>query len=194
MKTKPISNATATAVRAAGVEEEHLTVLRLSVEPPPDMAAREQARAELRERLGVGPDTAVLVTLGRLVRRKGVAWFVAQVLPHARRDVVHLVAGAGPAEDEDYQGVIAGGGGGREEGLLSLLRWESGVGGGNDGHGDMMAICPSRVSISESAFTSVYLLLNLRILDIFGARPLVFRWCAVGQDVMTLASPSSCLC
>jgi phosphatidyl-myo-inositol dimannoside synthase len=41
----------------------------------------------------------VLVTLGRLVRRKGVAWFVAQVLPHVRRDVVHLVAGAGPAED-----------------------------------------------------------------------------------------------
>lgn len=94
-----ISNATATAVRAAGVEEEHLTVLRLSVEPPPDMASRQQARAELRERLGVGPDTAVLLTLGRLVRRKGVAWFVAQVLPHSRRDVVHLVAGAGPAED-----------------------------------------------------------------------------------------------
>lgn len=94
-----ISNATATAVRAAGVEEDHLTVLRLSVEPPADMAPREQARRELRERFGVADDTAVLVTLGRLVRRKGVAWFVAQVLSHSRRDVVHLVAGAGPAED-----------------------------------------------------------------------------------------------
>jgi phosphatidylinositol alpha-1,6-mannosyltransferase len=94
-----ISNATATAVRAAGVEEDHLQVLRLSVSPPDDMAEREVARKELRERLGIGEDTAVLVTLGRLVRRKGVAWFVAQVLPHVDRDVVHLVAGAGPAED-----------------------------------------------------------------------------------------------
>jgi phosphatidyl-myo-inositol dimannoside synthase len=94
-----ISNATATAVRAAGVEEDHLEVLRLSVAPPDDMASRDVARKELRERLGIGEETAVLVTLGRLVRRKGVAWFVAQVLPHVRRDVVHLVAGAGPAED-----------------------------------------------------------------------------------------------
>ena len=94
-----ISNATATAVRAAGVAEDRLVVLRLSVAPPQDMEAREAARARLRERLGVGEDTAVLLTLGRLVRRKGVAWFVAQVLPHAERDVVHLVAGAGPAEE-----------------------------------------------------------------------------------------------
>ena len=93
-----ISNATATAVRAAGVGEDHLTVLRLSVAPPDDMESRVAARARLRERLGVGEDTAVLLTLGRLVRRKGVAWFVAQVLPHAERDVVHLVAGSGPAE------------------------------------------------------------------------------------------------
>ncbi|MFC3687768.1 glycosyltransferase family 4 protein [Aquipuribacter hungaricus] len=94
-----ISGATATAVRAAGVEEDRLVVLRLSVAPPAGMESREAARARLRERLGVGEDTAVLLTLGRLVRRKGVAWFVSQVLPRTSRDVVHLVAGAGPAED-----------------------------------------------------------------------------------------------
>ena len=94
-----ISGATATAVRAAGVEEDHLRVLRLSVEAPSDMAPREEARRELRERFGVPDGTAVLVTLGRLVRRKGVAWFVAQVLPAVRADVVHLVAGAGPAQE-----------------------------------------------------------------------------------------------
>jgi glycosyltransferase involved in cell wall biosynthesis len=94
-----ISNATATAVRAAGVEEDRLVVLRLSVAPPEDMESRDAARARLRRRIGVGEETAVLLTLGRLVRRKGVAWFAAQVLPFARHDVVHLVAGAGPAED-----------------------------------------------------------------------------------------------
>lgn len=94
-----ISNATATAVRAAGVQEDRLVVLRLSVAPPTDMEDREAARARLRQRLGVDEDTAVLLTLGRLVRRKGVAWFVGHVLPHTERDVVHLVAGAGPAAD-----------------------------------------------------------------------------------------------
>jgi phosphatidyl-myo-inositol dimannoside synthase len=97
-----ISDATARAVRAAGVEDDHLQVLRLSVSPPPDMSPREEARAELRRRFEVPDEAVVLVTLGRLVRRKGVAWFAAQVLPHVHRHerpVVHLVAGAGPAED-----------------------------------------------------------------------------------------------
>jgi len=94
-----ISNATATAVRAAGVEEDRLVVLRLSVAPPADMEDRDAARVRLRLRLGVGEETAVLLTLGRLVRRKGVAWFVAHVLPHTELDVVHLVAGSGPAQD-----------------------------------------------------------------------------------------------
>ncbi|MFC5380253.1 glycosyltransferase family 4 protein [Aquipuribacter nitratireducens] len=103
-----ISDATARAVRAAGVEDEHLRVLRLSVVPPDDMAPREVARAELRRRFDVPDDTVVLVTVGRLVRRKGVAWFAAQVLPAVTRPtpdrqdglrLVHLVAGAGPAED-----------------------------------------------------------------------------------------------
>ena len=57
-----ISNATATAVRAAGVQEDRLVVLRLSVAPPTDMEDREAARARLRQRLGVDEDTAVLLT------------------------------------------------------------------------------------------------------------------------------------
>jgi phosphatidylinositol alpha-1,6-mannosyltransferase len=67
------------------------------------MAPRDRARAELRERFEVPDDTVVLLTIGRLVRRKGVAWFAAQVLPGVTgvggRRCVHLVAGAGPAED-----------------------------------------------------------------------------------------------
>ncbi|WP_336923865.1 glycosyltransferase family 4 protein [Aquipuribacter sp. SD81] len=112
-----ISDATARAVRAAGVEDEHLRVLRLSVAPPSDMAPREEARAELRRRFDVPEDAVVLVTLGRLVRRKGVAWFAAQVLPHLVRErpVIHLVAGAGPAEDR-IQRVV------RSRGLGGVVR------------------------------------------------------------------------
>lgn len=114
-----ISDATARAVRAAGVEDDHLRVLRLSVAPPADMAPREQARAELRRRFDVPDDAVVLVTLGRLVRRKGVAWFAAQVLPHLVRErpVVHLVAGAGPAEDRIQRVVRSR----RLEGVVRLL-------------------------------------------------------------------------
>ena len=104
-----ISNATASAVRAAGVEEDHLHVLRLSVAPPAHLAPRESARAELRHRYDVPEDAVVLVTIGRLVRRKGVAWFVSQVLPHLDRPVVHLVAGAGPAQDRIERAVRARG-------------------------------------------------------------------------------------
>ena len=65
----------------------------------------DRDRSELREtlaaRLGLEPgalaDRRLLVTTGRLVRRKGVAWFVEQVLPRlGRADVLYLVAGEGP--------------------------------------------------------------------------------------------------
>lgn len=94
-----ISNATASAVRAAGVEEDHLHVLRLSVARSEHIAPRESARAALRRRHDIPDDAVVLLTLGRLVRRKGVAWFVSQVLPHLDRPFVYLVAGSGPAQD-----------------------------------------------------------------------------------------------
>ncbi len=40
-------------------------------------------------------DRRVLVTIGRLVRRKGVAWFVAEVMPRLGSEYVYLVGGAG---------------------------------------------------------------------------------------------------
>lgn len=42
----------------------------------------------------------VLVTVGRLVRRKGVSWFVENVIPRLSADVVYLVAGDGPERAE----------------------------------------------------------------------------------------------
>jgi glycosyltransferase involved in cell wall biosynthesis len=38
----------------------------------------------------------ILLTVGRLVRRKGVAWFVDKVLPRLPEDAVYLVVGDGP--------------------------------------------------------------------------------------------------
>lgn len=90
-----ISAATADAVVAAGVDRGRVRVVRLGVRLPDAGPTRDEARARLRVAHGVDATTPVLVTVGRLVRRKGVAWFVDDVLPDLR-GAVYLVAGSGP--------------------------------------------------------------------------------------------------
>ena len=41
----------------------------------------------------------VLLTVGRLVKRKGVAWFVENVAPRLGEGYVYVVVGAGPERD-----------------------------------------------------------------------------------------------
>jgi glycosyltransferase involved in cell wall biosynthesis len=94
-----ISAATAASVVDAGARPERVAVVRLGVAMP---AVTEQERAaavaELRARHGVPGDALVVLTLGRLVRRKGVPWFVEHVLPRVD-GVVYLVAGSGPERE-----------------------------------------------------------------------------------------------
>ncbi len=92
-----ISAATAARAREIGVPADRITVLRLGVEVPPiSDADKELAKAELHQRLGLAPDDVVLLTLGRLVARKGAAWFVEFVLPRVPAHVHYVLAGDGP--------------------------------------------------------------------------------------------------
>lgn len=52
------------------------------------------------------PKGKILLTLGHLVKRKGVAWFVEQVFPSLSQEYVYLVAGKGP-EKKAVQRAIA---------------------------------------------------------------------------------------
>ncbi len=52
--------------------------------------------AATRARLGLPPGGPLIVTTGRLVERKGVAWFAEHVLPLLPPDVTCAVAGDGP--------------------------------------------------------------------------------------------------
>lgn len=97
-----ISQATAAATLDAGVPRDRVEVVRLGVEVPP-ATDRATARRELHARLGVDPGTVVIATLGRLVRRKGVAWFIREVLPGLPEGCVYVVAGDG----EDRADVVA---------------------------------------------------------------------------------------
>jgi phosphatidylinositol alpha-1,6-mannosyltransferase len=94
-----ISSATADKAREAGVPADRIVVLRLGVpRPPAGRPSRRDARAALRRRLALADDQLVLLTLGRLVRRKGARWFTENVLPHLDEHVHYVVAGQGPEE------------------------------------------------------------------------------------------------
>ena len=91
-----ISEATAETARAFGIPADRVAVIRLGVESP-DVAGpdRETARRRIGARIGVAEDAVVLLTLGRLVRRKGARWFVEGVLPRLPAEVVYVLAGDG---------------------------------------------------------------------------------------------------
>ncbi len=100
-----ISTATLVACLQRGAAPERCRVIPPGATPgphlaAPDATARQEARAALARRLGrdLG-DRPILLTVGRLVRRKGVAWFVGEVMPRlvARGGSAwHVVVGEGP--------------------------------------------------------------------------------------------------
>lgn len=89
-----ISSATAAAAEAIGVPADRLAVLRIGLRPSRDGAAHRAAAP----RSGTD-DRPVLATVGRLVPRKGHAWFIANVLPRLRAHPVYVVVGDGPERD-----------------------------------------------------------------------------------------------
>jgi phosphatidylinositol alpha-1,6-mannosyltransferase len=96
-----ISEATAKAALAMGVPPSRLAVLNpgLSV-PDPTEAERSRARADLCAHTGLDVSRFIVLTLGRVIRRKGVLWFVREVMPLLPPEVTYLVAGAGKALPE----------------------------------------------------------------------------------------------
>jgi phosphatidylinositol alpha-1,6-mannosyltransferase len=91
-----ISAATADSARTVGVADDRLVVLRLGVQAPelPPGERRRCARL-IRDELGLSDSDVVLLALGRLVRRKGVRWFVEAVVPELPDNVHLVVAGDG---------------------------------------------------------------------------------------------------
>lgn len=92
--TMPISAATMSAMRERTGASPPARVIPLGVNAmPPETPA---AAARLRGLLAVANDRPVLLTVGRLVPRKGVAWFVSNVLPSLPAHVIYAVVGQGP--------------------------------------------------------------------------------------------------
>lgn len=75
-----VSRATADEATKRGVHESIIHVIPNGVNDTLH-APRQEARLELRSSLGLERETPVLLTVGRLVERKGVAWFAENVMP-----------------------------------------------------------------------------------------------------------------
>ena len=106
-----ISRATQAECLERGVRPARCFVVTNGVDPPPvDLPDRAEARNRLATTYGLSlSDRDVLLTTGRLVRRKGVAWFVEEVLPsiiHLSPGTVYLVVGTGPDEARIREAIV----------------------------------------------------------------------------------------
>ncbi len=90
-----ISQATAEEARKHGVPDDKIIVEPLAVQ---DDIFQKSSRSELLSKLGLPDDSQTLLTVGRLVKRKGVAWFIENALPELVRQfpqIIYLVLGEG---------------------------------------------------------------------------------------------------
>lgn len=94
-----ISESTRNLALANGCDADRCVVIPCGVQveigKQPDRAA---VRARIVERYGIPPGDLILLSVGRLVRRKGVSWFIREVLPALNRTTL-LVAGGGPERE-----------------------------------------------------------------------------------------------
>jgi glycosyltransferase involved in cell wall biosynthesis len=92
-KVVAISIATATAALEHGLEPKQVVIVNPGIRVANVGAEdRAEARAELVRRLGLDSKRLIVITLGRLVRRKGVEWFVENVMPQVAGEATYLVA------------------------------------------------------------------------------------------------------
>ncbi len=82
-----------------GIPHHRCTVIPNGVRP--DELYLNRFKNDLRRKLAKAAgislqDKTVLVTVGRLVLRKGIAWFVETVMPRLRESFYYLIAGDGP--------------------------------------------------------------------------------------------------
>ncbi len=107
----PISGATEREMRARTGGRPDAEVIPLGVNELPHVTA--SAIESFRELAGA--EGQIVLTVGRLVRRKGVAWFVRGVLPSLPEHVTYVVIGDGPERGNIEQSA-------REAGVAGRVR------------------------------------------------------------------------
>ncbi len=90
-----VGNETVRVLREANIPAEKIVFVPNGVDP--GKYQENFTRADLEKFLGEDlQDFKILMTSGRLARRKGVAWFIRNVLPRLPENVIYIVLGDGP--------------------------------------------------------------------------------------------------
>jgi phosphatidylinositol alpha-1,6-mannosyltransferase len=98
-KTICVSHATRSECRHRGVTDKKIVVIPNGIRP--DELYLDQPKEVLQRQLEpiigrTSREKKILVTVGRLVKRKGVAWFLDSVMPRLDPDYLYIIAGDGP--------------------------------------------------------------------------------------------------
>lgn len=100
-----VSDATANQAIIRSIAETKISIIPNGVDPVAyECALRETDSASILEN-----DLAnkkILITVGRLVRRKGINWFIREVMPTLDEDVVYILVGSGPETGAIKQTII----------------------------------------------------------------------------------------
>lgn len=103
-----VSHATKDEAVRRGFDESKIFVIPNGIESARFQFAKD--RAKLSAVLGFDTSEAiVLLTIGRLVKRKGAAWFIRHVLPLLPPEFHYAVAGSGPEEMAIHDAIAASG-------------------------------------------------------------------------------------
>jgi len=94
-----ISSAAKAEVVGRGIDAEKVVVIPLGITDEQFMDDKKRAKAEVQKFVPkLQPNTKLILSVGRLVKRKGVDWFVTHVLPSVAEnnpDVLFVVSGEG---------------------------------------------------------------------------------------------------
>jgi len=94
----PVSGPTGEACRLRGLPAEKIRVVHngVALERFPTFQQAAGARATHPFRSVLAPESLLLCSVGRQVKRKGFAWFIDQVMPHLPDHVHYWLGGDGP--------------------------------------------------------------------------------------------------
>lgn len=104
-KVVAISRATVNECIARGIHRNNCVFIPVGIEK--NINIKKNENKDISKFIGSNTkDNKILLTVGRLVKRKGVNWFVKNVLGELRENVIYLIVGDGPEKDEIKKNAI----------------------------------------------------------------------------------------
>lgn len=100
-----VGNETILVAIKAGIKKEKIIFIPNGVDTEKNLT--EASRSDLEKILGISVDNKkILLTSGRLAKRKGVAWFIRNVMPKLSTEYIYVIAGDGK-DKKNVVGAIA---------------------------------------------------------------------------------------